>query len=203
MTCNLNTHDTSICELDDHQRSRLGHSKVPSPLCGSGSSKTIVSGSNISAKNYISDCLDLPIVENLGADDPRKRTDRETVRDDEEVNHAGHCDTSRRHGLCIGVRLVGVEDGSDDEEEHAHQPDSNSKRHLSTKSLDSDGNEDGGGDDLDDTVDSRGKQTRSGALETDGLEDNGSVIRDTVCMSLAMSYLNEIWTHSVRTIAEE
>jgi hypothetical protein len=45
---------------------------------------------------------------------------------------------------------VGVEDGTDDPQEHAHQSQSDDQRPSSTESLDTEGNEDSGGYDLED-----------------------------------------------------
>lgn len=109
------THDTTLRELDDHQRSSLGDSKVPSPLCGSGRGQTVMSSSGLVSMPNAREGASLPVVEDLGTDDPRKGTDGEAIRDDEKVDHTSHGDTSRRDRLRVCVGLMSVEDGSDDE----------------------------------------------------------------------------------------
>lgn len=91
---------------------------------------------------------------------------------------------------------VGVEDGADDPQEQTHKGQSNGKRPSSTKSLNTEENEDGSGDDLClllalrrrgalgisaqmtdlyNTVDTRSKKRSAGPGNTDRPEDIRSV----------------------------
>jgi hypothetical protein len=117
-----------------------------------------------------------PGVEQLGNVDPDETSPGEAVRDDEEVDEDGHTDGGSRGGSSLGVRLVGVEDGSDHEKEGSHTQGTVTERTksgpmlcaaivlkaclpeeevlLSSSTLDSKDHEKGGGDDLDQSVDS-------------------------------------------------
>lgn len=66
--------------MNDHERSSLSNHKVPEPLGGGSSHETVVTSA---------------VVEDLRANNPWKRTDREAVRDDEKVNHDSHANGSR------------------------------------------------------------------------------------------------------------
>jgi len=73
---------------------------------------------------------------------------------------------------------AGVEDRPNDPEEHAHEGQSDHQRPSSTESLNTEEDEDGGGDNLDDTIDTRGEQRGGSTGDTDRLEDVGGVVVD-------------------------
>lgn len=120
------------------------------------------------------------VVEDLRANNPWKRTDREAVRDDEKVNHDSHANGSRGSSGGVLVRKVGVEDGTENPKEHGHKTDTQKQRLLPAESLDTESDENTGGNDLDDTVDTTGKQSGLATSDTDRLENNGGVVRDRV-----------------------
>lgn len=151
--------------MNDHERSRLSNHKVPEPLGGGSSHETVVTSA---------------VVEDLRANNPWKRTDREAVRDDEKVNHDSHANGSRGSSGSVLVRKVGVEDGTEDPKEHGHKTDTQKQGLLPAESLDTESDENTGGNDLDDTVDTTGKQSGLATSDTDRLENNGGIVRDRV-----------------------
>lgn len=139
------------------------------------------------------------VVEDLRTDNPWKRTNREAVRDDEKVNHDSHSDGSSGSSSGVFVRKVGVEDGTDDPKEQGHKADTQEQRLLPAESLNTEGDESTGGNNLDDTVDTTGEQSRLATSDTyyrvsqrdspaymevlrhtDRLENNGSIVRNRV-----------------------
>lgn len=75
---------------------------------------------------------------------------------------------------------MGVENRPHDPQEHAHQADTDEERLLPAESLNSEIDEQARDDDFDDTVDSTREETSLLTFETDGLEDERGVVRDTV-----------------------
>lgn len=157
--------DTTLGHVNDHERSSLSDHKVPEPLGGGSSHETVVTSA---------------VVEDLRANNPWKRTDREAVRDDEKVNHDSHANGSRGSSGSVLVRKVSVEDGTEDPKEHGHKTDTQKQRLLPAESFDTESDENTSGNNLDDTVDTTGKQSRLGTSDTDRLENNGSIVRDGV-----------------------
>jgi hypothetical protein len=87
--------------------------------------------------------------------------------------HSGWALTYQLRDYVAGRQghTVGVEDDSDDPQEDRHAGKTSDKSPSSTKSLNTEENENGSGDDFDDTVDTRGEETGVGALDTDGIEN--------------------------------
>ena len=125
-----------------------------------------------------------PVVEDLGADHPWERSDGKAVGDDEEIDHDGHGDTRGRDGLCILVGQVRVEDGADDPQKHAHQANPDEEWLLSAEAIHTLPDEETGGNNLDDSVDSAGQQPSLLSAQSDGLENDRSIVRDRVLSSL-------------------
>lgn len=157
--------DTTLGHVNDHERSSLSNHEVPEPLGGGSSHETVVTGA---------------VVEDLRANNPWKRTDREAVRDDEKVDHDSHANGSRGSSGGVLVRKVGVEDGTEDPKEHGHKTDTQKQRLLPAESLDTESDENTGGNDLDDTIDTTGKQSGLATSDTDRLENNGGIVRDRI-----------------------
>ena len=86
---------------------------------------------------------------------------------------------------------VGVEDSTDDPQEHAHQCKTDSERPSSTESLDTEEDENGRGDDLDDSVDTRSQQRGGRTGDTDTLEDIWRIVIDRAWISK----VHQGWTH--------
>lgn len=110
-----------------------------------------------------------------------------------------HSDGSSGSSSGVFVRKVGVEDGTDDPKEQGHKADTQEQRLLPAESLNTEGDESTGGNNLDDTVDTTGEQSRLATSDTyyrvsqrdspaymevlrhtDRLENNGSIVRNRV-----------------------
>jgi len=75
---------------------------------------------------------------------------------------------------------VGLEDGANDKEQDTHADRRDEERQFTTKGLDEEEHEDGGSDDLDNTVDTRGKERVGCTRIPDGSEDLRRIVVDAV-----------------------
>lgn len=143
-------HDEQLpAELGDQRGRDLGDDEIEQPLGGGGEGETVVTSA---------------VGEDVRDVDPGQWTPAEGVSDAVHVDDTGH-------GLGCGRDVVvgadggrvGLLQGADDEEEDAHPHGGPEERPLATEELDTEEDEDGSGDDFDDTVDTRGEEGWSGA----------------------------------------
>lgn len=95
-----------------------------------------------------------------------------------------HSNARGRDGqLFTGLGYLGrvaLEDGTDHHQAKTHTESTEEEVLLSSCSFDTENHEESGGDDLDETVHTRGEQTGGRTSDTDRLEDIGSVVVDRV-----------------------
>lgn len=129
-----------------------------------------------------------PCGEDVGNVDPWQWTPSHRVEADIDVQHRSH-GLGRRRGIgsskprvCDRWR-VSLEDGADDKEEGSHSKCRNDEREPTTERLDTEEDEDGCCDDLDDTIHTAGKEGVLPVGVSNGCEDLGRIVVDGVLAS--------------------
>lgn len=143
-------HDEELpAELGYQGWGDLGDDEVEQPLGGRSEGETVVASA---------------VGEDVGDVDPWEGTPTEGVSDAVEVEETGHGLRSGRN-VVVGAdgRWVGLLESADHVEQDTHPDGGPEERPLATEPFDTDGDENCGGNDLDDTVDTRCEEGWGGA----------------------------------------
>lgn len=181
--------DPTLVEGDDEQGGGSGDGKVVQPLRGVGKGDTCGATTNIELHQSTDTLKETwgrltissrPRVEQFRDVNPDQPSPRETIRNNKEVDQDGHPDRRPASLGSVLIRRMSVEDGSDHHQESPHAQSSVDKVLFPARSLDTEGHEEGGGDDLDESVDTGSEERGLGTGDSDRVEDLGGVVVDRV-----------------------
>lgn len=155
----------SVSDVGDHVRGRASDDELEEPLRGGGEG---------AAKRSDSER------EDFGAIDPDDTVPRSTVKDDEDVDH-GDGDVASSLRVCVVCAGLGDGDiGSDIEHGEGSTSTTDDEELAAAETVKEEDEGDNRGAHLDDTIDTGGEEGGRSAGDTEGFEDGGRVVVDSV-----------------------